>query len=153
LVNTAGGVGGVLGGIAVSIVGLKTWRKTLVMAACLAVSGAGAAIAGFAPTVWGLTAGMFVGELLIAPLNTASYTLWQSLTPPHMLARALATRRFIAQSAFPVGTILAGWTAAVMPPWLVVGLSGSVMALYSVAQIVAPSFASLEDRMRAAAAR
>ena len=151
LVTTAGGLGGVLGGVAVSIFGLRRWRKTLVMAVCLVMLGVGEVIAGLAPTGWGLATGMFVGELLVAPLNTASFTLWQSLTPPHMLARALATRRFIAQSAFPIGTVVAGWAAAVFEPWLVVTLSGALLALWIAAQLAGPGFHTLEDRMREAA--
>ena len=151
LVTTAGGLGGVLGGVAVSIFGLRRWRKTVVMAICLVMLGVGEVIAGLAPTVWGLATGMFVGELLVAPLNTASFTLWQSLTPPHMLARALSTRRFIAQSAFPIGTVVAGWAAAVFEPWLVVALSGALLALWIAAQLAGPGFHTLEDRMREAA--
>ena len=151
LVTTAGGLGGVLGGVAVSIFGLRRWRKTVVMAICLVMLGVGEVIAGLAPMVWGLATGMFVGELLVAPLNTASFTLWQSLTPPHMLARALATRRFIAQSAFPIGTVVAGWAAAVFEPWLVVALSGALLALWIAAQLAGPGFHTLEDRMREAA--
>jgi len=153
LVNTAGGLGGVLGGVVVSIVGLRGMRKTVVMAVCLVVLGVGQTIAGLATTVWGLAAGMFVGELLVAPLNTASFTLWQSLTPPHLLARALATRRFIAQSAFPIGTVIAGWMAAIFEPWIVVTLSGALLALWTAVQLAGPSFRTLEDRMRAAAAQ
>ena len=153
LVTTTGGLGGVLGGVVVSVLGLRRWRKTVVMGVCLAVLGVGEVIAGLAPTVWGLALGMFVGELLVAPLNTASFTLWQSLTPPHMLARALATRRFIAQSAFPIGTVIAGWTAAVFEPWLVVTLSGALLALWTGVQLMGPGFHTLEDRMRAEAAR
>jgi MFS family permease len=153
LVNTAGGLGGVLGGVVVSVLGLRSLRKSMVMAVSLVALGLGEVLAGCATTVWGLALGMFVGELLVAPLNTASYTLWQSLTPPHMLARALATRRFIAQSAFPVGTAIAGWIAVAVEPWLVVTLSGAVLALYSLAQLASPGFRQLEDRMSEAAAR
>ena len=153
LVNTAGGLGGVLGGIVVSVLGLRTLRKSMVMAVSLVALGLGEVIAGCATTVWLLALGMFVGELLVAPLNTASYTLWQSLTPPHMLARALATRRFIAQSAFPIGTAIAGWIAVAVEPWLVVALSGAVLALYSLVQLASPGFRQLEDRMGEAAAR
>src|SRR5262249_56029607 len=71
LANTLGGLGGVLGGVVVSIVGLRRWRKTQVMGVCLVVLGVGQVIAGLSPTVWGLALGMFVGELLVAPLNTA----------------------------------------------------------------------------------
>jgi len=153
LVNTAGGLGGVVGGVVVSIVGLRGMRKTVVMAVCLVVLGVGETIAGLATTVWGLAAGMFVGELLVAPLNTASFTLWQSLTPPHLLARALATRRFIAQSAFPIGTVIAGWMAAIFEPWIVVTLSGALLALWTALQLAGPGFRTLEERMREAAAQ
>jgi hypothetical protein len=120
---------------------------------CLVVLGVGQVIAGLATTVWGLAAGMFVGELLVGPLNTASFTLWQGLTPPHMLARALATRRFIAQSAFPIGTVIAGWMAVVFEPWIVVALSGALLASWIAFQLASPGFRTLEDRMREAAAR
>lgn len=153
LVNTAGGLAGVLGGVVVSIVGLRTRQRIPMVIACIAVLGVGQVIAGLATTVWGLALGMFVGELLIAPLNTGIYTLWQSLTPPHMLARALATRRFISQSAFPIGTAVAGWIAAAVEPWLVVTLSGAVLVLGMGALLLDPRFRTLEDRMREAAAR
>jgi MFS family permease len=123
------------------------------MGVCLVVLGVGQTIAGLATTVWGLAAGMFIGELLVAPLNTASYTLWQSLTPPHMVARALATRRFFAQSAFPIGTVIAGWLAAAFEPWIVVTLAGALLALGIALQIGSPGFRTLEDRMREEAAR
>jgi len=153
LVNTAGGLGGVLGGILVSVVGLRAWPRTTVMGVSIVVLGVGLVIAGLSTTVAWLAAGMFVGEILIAPINTAGFTLWQGLTPPHMLARALASRRFIAQSAFPLGTVVAGWSAAVVEPWLVVTLAGGVLALGTLAQMLQPGFATLEERMREAAAR
>ena len=153
LASTVGGLGGVLGGVVVSVVGLGARRRTLVMVASLVVLGVGEVITGLSTQVWALALGMFVTELLIAPLNTASYALWQTLTPPHMLGRALATRRFIAQSALPIGTAIAGWVAASIEPWLVVTLSGAVLALWCAVQLASPGFRSLEERMREAAAR
>jgi MFS family permease len=146
-------VGGLLGGITVSALGIRARRKTLVMAVCMSTLGLGQVVCGLSTTVVGLAAGMFLGELLLAPLNAASYTLWQGLTPPHLLARALATRRFISQSAFPVGTALAGWLAAGVEPWLVVTVSGALLVLYSAALIASPGFRGIEGRMREAAAR
>lgn len=153
LAHGVGGLGGVLGGVAVSAWGLPRARRTVVMAVCLATLGLGEVLAGSATTVWALAAAMFVGELLVAPLNTASYTLWQSLTPPHMLARALATRRFIAQGAFPLGTAVSGWIAARFEPWAVVLGAGALLLLGVLVQVTRPGFATLEDRMREAAAR
>lgn len=153
LANTAGGLGGVLGGVLVSVFGLRGWPRTRVMVLSLIMLGLGQVIVGLSTVVWALALGMFVGEFLVAPLNTASFTLWQDLTPPHMLARALATRRFIAQSAFPLGTVVAGWAAAIAEPWAVVTLGGALLAVGMVALWLTPGFATLETRMRAEAAR
>src|SRR5262249_34019211 len=133
--------------------GLGRAPRTLVMAASLVVLGVGEVVTGLSTQVWALALGMFVAELLIAPLNTASYALWQTLTPPHMLGRALASRRFIAQSAFPIGTAIAGWVAALIEPWIVVTLSGAVLASWCAVQLTTPGFRTLEERMREAAAR
>jgi len=108
---------------------------------------------GLSTTLVLLSFGMFFTELMIAPLNTASFTLWQSLTPPHMLARAMSVRRFLAQSAFPLGTVLAGWIAAVVEPWIVVVFAGALLVLVCLAQFRMKGFATLEDRMRLEAAR
>lgn len=153
IANIAGGFGGVLGGIAVSLLGLPRMRRTLIMGLSLVVLGLGEVIAGVSTTVWGLALGMFVGESLVGPLNTASYTLWQTLTPPQMLARALATRRFIAQGAFPLGTAISGWLAVRAEPWVVVAGSGALMAVFATVQMLRPGFATLEDRMRIEAGR
>jgi len=151
--NTCGGLGGVLGGVVVSVFGFGPWPKARIMVASLVVMGVGAACAGLSTTLYALAAGMFLTELLIAPLNSASSTLWQSLTPPSMLARALSTRRFLAQSAFPLGTFLAGWMAVVVEPWMVVTVAGAGLALLCGLELLLPGFAMLEDRMREAAAR
>jgi len=151
--NTAGGLGGVLAGVLVSVLGLRGWPRSRVMLASLIVLGLGEVLTGLSTTVWGLAAGMFLGELLVAPLNTASFTLWQDLVPPHMLARALATRRFIAQSAFPLGTVVAGWAAAVAEPWAVVTVAGAMLSVGMLVVFTRPGFATLEARMREAAAR
>ena len=153
LVNTVGGLGGVIGGVLVSIFGFRNLEKVPLMIALLVGMGLGQLWVGFSTTLVLLAGGMFLTELMIAPLNTASFTLWQSLTPPHMLARAMSVRRFLAQSAFPLGTVLAGWIAAVVEPWIVVAFAGALLVLVCVVQFRMKGFASLEDRMRLEAAR
>jgi len=153
LVNTVGGLGAVLGGVALGIVGFRGAKKTTLMILLLLGMGVGQVLVGLSRTVFTFAAAMFLTELMIAPLNTASFTLWQSLTPPHLLARALSVRRFLAQSAFPLGTVIAGWIAAAVEPWIVVTAAGAFLALGCAAQLGAPGFGALEDRMREAAAR
>jgi len=152
IANTAGGLGGVLGGVVVSVLGFGKWHKTRIMVTALVVMGVGACLSGLSTTLLALAASMFVTEILIAPLNSASSTLWQSLTPPHMLARALSVRRFLAQSAFPVGTFVAGWMATAIEPWLVVATAGAGLALFCAVELFMPAIQTLEDDMRRAAA-
>jgi MFS family permease len=153
LANVAGGLGGVLGGVLVSAFGLPPLKKSMIMALSIVVLAIGEVMAGLSTTVWALAVGMFVGELLVAPLNTASFTLWQGVTPPHMLARALSTRRFLAQSAFPLGSALAGWLAVRMEPWIVVTGAGAVLAVGCTATLLQPGFRTLEERLRTEAER
>jgi MFS family permease len=153
LVNTVGGLGAVLGGVTLGIIGFRGVKKPTLMIVMLLGMGVGQALAGLAHTVVLLAAAMFLTEIMIAPLNTASFTLWQSLTPPHLLARALSVRRFLAQSAFPIGTVIAGWIAAAVEPWIVVTAAGAFLALGCAAQLLTPGFGALEDRLREAAAR
>jgi MFS family permease len=153
LVNTVGGLGGVIGGVIVSIFGFRGVKKVTLMIALLAGMGVGQLWVGLSTSLVPMALGLFLTELLIAPLNTASFTLWQSLTPPHMLARAMSVRRFLAQSAFPLGTVIAGWLAAAVEPWIVVAVAGGLMTLGCVAQFGLKGFGTLEDRMRLEAAR
>lgn len=152
-VNTAGGLGGVVGGVLVSVTGGARTHRPQVIVAAMIMLGVGEIVSGLAGTVRMCALGMFLGELFVPLLNSTSYALWQTLTPPEMLGRALSTRRFIAQSFFPIGTMIAGWLAVPIEPWVVVTLSGVALALVCAVQFLNPRFAGLETRMREAAAR
>ncbi len=152
LVNAVGGLGAVLGGVVLGVVGFRGVKKTTLMISLLLGMGVGQVLVGLSTSVFAFAAALFVSEFMVTPLNTASFTLWQSLTPPHLLARALSVRRFLAQSAFPVGTVIAGWIAAAAPPWIVVSVAGALLALGCAAQMLVPGFGALEERIREAAA-
>jgi len=152
-VSVAGGLGGVIGGVVVSLWGSRVRRRPRAMIACIAALGAGAALTGAMTSVRGAAACLFATNLFVAPLNTISVTMWQSLTPPHMLARALSTRRFIAQVFFPLGSLAAGALATVVEPWLVVVLAGALLAVPCALQLLDPRLAHHEERMREAAER
>lgn len=152
LVNSAMGAGGVVGGIAMSLWGGLKRQRVYGMIGGMVLLGAGQVLAGLAGTVTMLAVGLFLSELFVPALNAHSFVLWQELTPPEMLARALSTRRFIAQIAFPIGTAIAGALATRFEPWHIVVVSGALLALYCLQQILSPGFASLEARMRESAA-
>ena len=147
----AGGLGGVIGGVAVSLWGGRVKRRPVAMIACMMLLAVCEALAGRATTVGFEAASLFAASFVVAPLNTFSVTLWQQLTPPHMLARAMATRRFIAQIFFPIGTFVAGWLAVPFDPAWIVTLGGALLALACASQLLAGRLTHLEDRMREAA--
>lgn len=151
--NMAAGLGGVLGGVVVSAWSGLRDRRPAGMAAALLVLGVSLAVSGAATTLPVLVAAMFVLELPVPFLNTSSFALWQSLTPPAMLGRALSTRRFIAQSFYPLGAMLAGWLAVPIEPWIVATASGAALALGCAALLATPAFLRLEDRLRDEAAK
>ena len=152
LVNSLMGVGGVLGGVAMTAWGGLRGRRVLGLVGSIALLGVCEAAVGLSPTVALFGAAYFAAGVITPLLNSHSMLLWQEITPPERLARALASRRFISQIAFPLGTLLAGWLAARFEPWLVVAIAGAVLFVGSGARMLTPGFATLEARMRASAA-
>ncbi len=152
IVSTAMGAGGVLGGVIMSTWGGVKRQRTYAMVLSMIVLGAGVCVAGLSRQVWVMAAALFICEIPVPMLNGHSYLLWQSLVPSHLLARVLSTRRFIAQSAFPVGTMIAGWLAAGIEPWMLVSGFTGVLVLYCLVNVLDPNFRTLEARMAESAA-
>ncbi len=153
LVNSLMGVGGVLGGIVMTAWGGLRGRRVLGLVGSIALLGACETAVGLSPTVAAFGAAYFAAGVITPLLNSHSMLLWQEITPPERLARALSSRRFISQLAFPLGTATAGWLAARFEPWLVVSVAGAVLLVGSVARMFTPGFGTLEARMRESAAR
>ncbi|MCC6650012.1 MAG: MFS transporter [Candidatus Eisenbacteria bacterium] len=152
LTNSLMGLGGVVGGIAMTAWGGLKTRRVYGMIGAMVLLGVGQLVAGLSTSVVAFSAGLFLAELLVPALNSHSFLLWQGLTPPGLLARALSVRRFIAQSAFPVGTMISGWLAARFEPWLIVSCAGAILAAWCAAQMLSPSFSTLEARLHESAA-
>ncbi len=152
LVNSVMGLGGVVGGVLMTAWGGLRRKLVFGMVGSMVVLGAGQVVAGLSTTVAAFAAGLFLSELLVPALNSHSFLLWKDLTPPGMLARALSTRRFISQSAFPIGTMISGWLAVRFEPWIVVTVAGSLLTTWCAVMMLTPSFATLEARMRESAA-
>ena len=51
------------------------------------------------------------------------------------------------------GTVIAGWIAALVDPWIVVVAAGALLSLGCAAQFRLRGFSTLEERMRLEAAR
>ena len=107
-VQSAMGIGGVVGGVAMSVWGGPKPRIHGVLAGFIFLGIFGNALMGIGQTlpVW-VVAG-FLGLLVLPFINGSNQAIWQAKVPPDLQGRVFATRRLIAQIAGPIGMLLAG---------------------------------------------
>jgi MFS family permease len=121
LLYTAAELGGLLAAIAVPAL-IKYLAIGPVTAAFLAVSAASVGFLAVAPSYgWALLA-FFLFGLAYVIVITTSITVRQMLTPDHLQARVNTAGRMIAGSGLPVGALLTGLLAEVLPIRLTFGL-------------------------------
>jgi hypothetical protein len=141
-VQAAFGVGGIIGGILMSVWGGPKRRIHGILLGCT-LGSLGTSFFGLGRdlTIWGPTA--FIIMLIIPILNGSSQAIWQSKVPPQVQGRVFATRSLLARIAQPLGMAITGPLAdwifepAMMPEgslaklfgWLVGTGPGAGMAL------------------------
>ncbi len=170
-VQSAMGVGGVVGGLLLSLWGGPKRRVDGVLLG-LAATGVAQVWLGLSQTVWMWAAAGFSFVMLIPILNGSNQAIWQSKVAPDVQGRVFAARRMIAQIIGPVGMALAGpladrvfepamqsggSLAILVGPWLGTGPGagmGVVMALTGIAGIgaglvgyIAPAVRQAETRL------
>ncbi len=106
-VQSAFGIGGVLGGLAMSAWGGPKRRIHGVLLGS-AIASLGTSILGLGRglTVWAPNA--FAIMALIPIINGSSQAIWQAKIPPHVQGRVFATRALLAQVAAPIGMAVTG---------------------------------------------
>jgi len=107
-VQSAGAVGGVVGGLLLSTWGGPKRRIHGVLLGMIGVSIFSSIMLGFGRglTVWAI--GMFVGSFFLPILNGSNQAIWQAKVAPDLQGRVFSVRRLIAQIAAPVSMLLAG---------------------------------------------
>lgn len=141
-VQSAFGVGGVIGGLLMSAWGGPKRKVHGILLGSIVIS-LGTCIFGIGRglPVWAATA--FTLMILLPILNGSSQAIWQSKIPPHIQGRVFATRGLLARIAQPISLAVTGPLAdwvfepAMMPGgslaplfgWLVGTGSGAGMAL------------------------
>jgi predicted MFS family arabinose efflux permease len=113
-VSSAGAIGAVAGGVAMSLWGGPKRRVYGVLGGMVAGGFGGLLLMGLGRSfpVW--AAASFIGQFLIPIVNGSNQALWQSKVPPDLQGRVFAVRRVIAQISIPVGTAIAGPLADVV---------------------------------------
>jgi MFS family permease len=129
-VQAAFGVGGVVGGVAMSIWGGPKRRVYGVLFGMIGSTLFGMTILGMgqAPIIW--MVGAFVTMIFGPVTNASNQAIWQSKVPPEVQGRVFATRALIAQISTPVAMVIAGpladrvMTPSMMPGGALYGVFG-----------------------------
>lgn len=121
-VQSAFGIGGVVGGLALSAWGGPKRRVDGVLLGMVGSGLLGMTVLGMgqAPLLW--MVGAFLTMVFIPTSNGSSQAIWQSKVPPEFQGRVFSTRALIAQISSPIGMVMAGPLAdAVMTPAMMPG--------------------------------
>jgi MFS family permease len=145
LLNSAMGVGGVLGGVIMSAWGGMRRRIYGVLIPMI--------LLGLAQTLFGLSNFFFISVALIFMIdftipfmNAHSQTIWQAQTPREMQGRVFAVRRVIGQFTWPISTALAGWVGGLFNPGHVLAVLGVVGLVFCAAQFFNAHLLSVEEK-------
>jgi DHA3 family macrolide efflux protein-like MFS transporter len=132
-VRTAAGVGGVLGGILLSVWGGPRRKVHGVLLGMAFSSLFGSLLLGLGQSVWVWAVSSFIAMATIPILNGSNQAIWQAKVPPDVQGKVFSSRRLIAWIANPVATLIAGplvdrWlTPAMMPQGSLAGVFGPVV--------------------------
>ena len=102
------GIGGVVGGLLLSVWGGPKRRVHGVLLGMTLSSLLGELVLGLGngPLVWGI--GAFFSSFFIPVINGSNQAIWQAKVAPDVQGRVFSARRLIAQLSWPIATLLAG---------------------------------------------
>ena len=107
-VLSAGGIGGLMGGLAMSTWGGPKRRVHGVLGGMLLASILGQLLLGLGRSLPIWFAGSFFSMFFIPILNGSNQAIWQAKVAPDVQGRGFAARRLIAQISAPVAMLVAG---------------------------------------------
>lgn len=107
-VLSVGGLGGLVGGVAVGIVGGPGRDRMRVVLYCSAISAMGVVIAGFTTTVWTLAAVTFAVEFVEPVAASMRRTIWQAKVPTQMFGRTIAVQQTVGSASALLALMIAG---------------------------------------------
>jgi MFS family permease len=110
-VQSIGAVGGVIGGLLLSVWGGPRRKIHGVLLGTILLSLLGQMLMGVGQTLFIWATAAFMTQFFLPILNGANQAIWQAKVPPHLQGRVFSVRRLIAQVTAPLATLLAGPTA------------------------------------------
>ena len=107
-VQSAGAVGGVVGGLVMSAWGGPKRRVHGVLAGWILASLLGDALLGLGQILPVWMGAAFVGTLFVPVINASNQSIWQAKVEPDVQGRVFSTRRLIAWAVMPLAQLVAG---------------------------------------------
>jgi MFS family permease len=145
LLGVASGLGGVIGGLLVSIWGGLQHRRVYGVLIPMLVAGVLQVIYGLSPFVLISAAAAAFGAAMHPILNAHSQSIWQSHTPRELQGRVFSIRRLIAWTILPISTAAGGALAGILDPGHVMASLGLIWAVFCVAQLFNPYLLRIEN--------
>jgi MFS family permease len=146
LIGTMSGLGGLAGGVFVSVWGGLKRRRVYGVLVPMICGGLAEIVFGLSPFLYLSAIVAFLSAATSPLLNAHSQTIWQTQTPRELQGRVFSVRRLIAQFTRPIGTAVAGWLAGPFDPGYVLVVLGSLLAVFCVAQLFNPYLLRVEDK-------
>jgi MFS family permease len=107
-VQSAAGIGGVVGGVLLSLWGGPKKRVHGVLTGCALGGLIGLVGIGLGRSLPAWAATMFVMAMIFPTVNASSQSIWQSKVPPDLQGRVFSVRLMMAQFGSPLAMLLAG---------------------------------------------
>jgi MFS family permease len=107
-IQSVGAIGGVVGGVAMSIWGGPKRRVHGVLLGWVCTSILGQTLLGLGRSLPVWSAGMFFFSFFVPILNGSNQAIWQAKVPPDVQGRVFTTRRLIAWLVQPLSQLMAG---------------------------------------------
>jgi len=140
------GIGGLLGGIAISTWGGLKQRRVYGVLVPVLVGGVVGIVYGFSKWLY-LSAGcLAISAFTLPAANAHSQAIWQVQTPRELQGRVFAVRRVIAQFTWPMSTALAGWAGGRLNPGHLVAALYCVMLVFVASQLANRGLLRVEDK-------
>ena len=135
-VQTAGSVGGVIGGIVISVWGGLKRRRALGVVVPILLSGLMQVAVGWSVLLPVSLAVFFVQAAMVPIMNSHSQSVWQITTPRELQGRVFSVRRLIAWISNPVSTLVAGAaTARGVEAGVLISALGVVIVVWCIANL------------------
>jgi len=145
LLSTALGIGGVAGGIIISIWGGMQSHRVYGVIIPMLLGGVATVSLGLSPLLYVSAALLFIFSFMGPILNAHSQTIWQTQTPREIQGRVFAVRRLIAQCTLPLASVVAGVFGGAFGASTVIVGCGATIALFCLAQLFNRALLRVED--------